>query len=999
LLATITVALTTITGIGQVINPPVERCTNAIHVCGNYLNGLSSTLPIKNIDTVNWPELIEDKDSKVCGGEGTFQNTVWYSFYACAPKVHLRIIATNCALPPNSVGLPLGMQAGIYKKCKHTASVDCADFAGSASSVLELEYDQFVPGELVFIVLDGQSSSVCDYRIEVLEGVDMTPPTKPDTTALNTGAITGRNIIDCKSKGQPIKYTLTKPECVINNPPSCTSTNLLSPNGLDSIKYIWNVTPDANFLNNDSIGTDAEVIFDKEGDYTIEVRTVFHPAYGGKCENGGCGKIEKWKVKVLGSDTTYLPPMVVCPNTATIDFCGNIFTKDTTIFCYDGLCDVTAQKIEFLDVINVNLGKKVICSGDFFEFQNVKYTTADNYSVPSTANCAEIYNFEIEVINLQISIDAPITTINCLNKSLSASATASVNGSPLLGIKWFDQTNQLVGNQSTLITKPGIYTAATEYSDLGQNCKISKSITIDQDVDKPAVVASIPKLNCNTASNKILSVQANKVISSTTWSSPLGLVSNTPSIVVDSANAVSNQPYLLRLVGDNGCVLDTTFLVPYNYSRAQLDVAGEMLTCLNPSTKLQLSTDIPIDNSSITWRFNNGSGSVFICCDGQFVTTDQNQVGKYSALAKTSESQCLSTGAQIITEDKIKPVVNIGDDLKWFCNTEKLEIKPVAVDASSAITYRWTSAIQGSIEEPSTGAQIQVNKPGVFVINVQNASNGCQKSDTINVVKETNVPNAVKVELKDLSCFEKNDGSIQIIGSEGGNGPFTYFVNGKQVPFSGINANLSAGDYVVTVKDRYGCEYSENIEISEADEFTIDLQDTLFLEYNESAAITFESSFEADQIKLIEWLDAQSGNVISQDDTLYHLAQPTNQTVLLILTNNNGCKANARINIFVDQEAKIYFPNVFSPNGDGINDRYTIFKSNKTSIVENKLYIYDRFGNLMFADEVSFNDQNSGWDGKLDGRYVAQGVYVAILEYRDYSGKQVQVKESILVNR
>jgi gliding motility-associated-like protein len=71
-------------------------------------------------------------------------------------------------------------------------------------------------------------------------------------------------------------------------------------------------------------------------------------------------------------------------------------------------------------------------------------------------------------------------------------------------------------------------------------------------------------------------------------------------------------------------------------------------------------------------------------------------------------------------------------------------------------------------------------------------------------------------------------------------------------------------------------------------------------------------------------------------------------------------------------------PNVFTPNGDGVNDDYFV----------NVLYgerfeaeIFNRWGNKM----GSLNQLNQGWDGKTDGKEVEEGVYYIFYKAYDFN--------------
>ncbi|MCZ2356514.1 MAG: gliding motility-associated C-terminal domain-containing protein [Bacteroidia bacterium] len=75
----------------------------------------------------------------------------------------------------------------------------------------------------------------------------------------------------------------------------------------------------------------------------------------------------------------------------------------------------------------------------------------------------------------------------------------------------------------------------------------------------------------------------------------------------------------------------------------------------------------------------------------------------------------------------------------------------------------------------------------------------------------------------------------------------------------------------------------------------------------------------------------------------------------------------------------ISYVNVFTPNGDGIND---FFQPTDLEGVENySLFIFDRWGNLVFS-----GTNKPKWDGMYSGSIVAEGVYYYKVDYQFYSG-------------
>lgn len=72
---------------------------------------------------------------------------------------------------------------------------------------------------------------------------------------------------------------------------------------------------------------------------------------------------------------------------------------------------------------------------------------------------------------------------------------------------------------------------------------------------------------------------------------------------------------------------------------------------------------------------------------------------------------------------------------------------------------------------------------------------------------------------------------------------------------------------------------------------------------------------------------------------------------------------------------RIFMPDAFSPNNDGLNDRLEVYGR---YFVEYELRIYNRWGEIVFQGFVP-EDQ---WDGKFDGKDAPVGVYVVTLQYR-----------------
>ena len=102
-------------------------------------------------------------------------------------------------------------------------------------------------------------------------------------------------------------------------------------------------------------------------------------------------------------------------------------------------------------------------------------------------------------------------------------------------------------------------------------------------------------------------------------------------------------------------------------------------------------------------------------------------------------------------------------------------------------------------------------------------------------------------------------------------------------------------------------------------------------------------------------------------------------TYYLAGANAFGCVSYDTVTVNVIQgEEELYIPNSFTPNGNGLNDRFYVFGSNIMNI---DIRIYDRWGELVYHG----TDLHEGWDGKFHGHPVEEGVYVYKVDCEFYS--------------
>jgi gliding motility-associated-like protein len=107
------------------------------------------------------------------------------------------------------------------------------------------------------------------------------------------------------------------------------------------------------------------------------------------------------------------------------------------------------------------------------------------------------------------------------------------------------------------------------------------------------------------------------------------------------------------------------------------------------------------------------------------------------------------------------------------------------------------------------------------------------------------------------------------------------------------------------------------------------------------------------------------------------LATPNENTTyrLTAKPDVNTCGDEQFSTVMVIVADKVDVANIFTPNGDGINDNWII--GGIASYEKPSVQVYNRYGQLMFR---SAGGNASPWDGTYNGKYVSAGSYYYIID-------------------
>ena len=219
---------------------------------------------------------------------------------------------------------------------------------------------------------------------------------------------------------------------------------------------------------------------------------------------------------------------------------------------------------------------------------------------------------------------------------------------------------------------------------------------------------------------------------------------------------------------------------------------------------------------------------------------------------------------------------------------------------------------------------------------------------------------------------------------QGGVAPWTSALDQGSFQNTLSFTGLEAGAHELVISDQNGCTQQENFIITEPQDWYIDLGADTVVAFGQPYTLAIEVIGQPYGMLQVSWSDDQCANCL-----LRPLESTSAITYEAIVTDENGCEHADEIKIDVFIDRNLYIPNVFSPNGDQVNDYFTISSASGIKLIE-ELTIYDRWGTFVYQ-EFNFqpDDPTYSWDGIMRGKPLNPGVYVYNLVARYIDDKPI----------
>jgi gliding motility-associated-like protein/uncharacterized repeat protein (TIGR01451 family) len=571
-----------------------------------------------------------------------------------------------------------------------------------------------------------------------------------------------------------------------------------------------------------------------------------------------------------------------------------------------------------------------------------------------------------------VTVSEPVVNETKLTISTNGSTSICIGSSIVLessessSYQWYKYGIAIEGANSKTYnaSTEGIYTVSRLNS-------VSGCLAIQSDGIE-VKVSSVPESPTVAVTQPTCEISTGKIV----VTSPIadGYVYSIDGINYSNSSGIFSQvsagTYNVSVKNANGCISSATSAEINLSPLAPALPVIEVVSPLCPQKTGSITVKSPVGNG-ITYSID---GLNYYANSGLFNSVAP---GTYNVTVKNT-SGCVSSAVIAVVKDPTVDDVKLTISVNGSSNI--CEGSSVVLTSSESINYQWYKygiAIAGA-----NAKTFVASTEGVYTVSKLNL-NGCQ------VIQSNGVE--VKVIVKPIAPLVSSN---KVLFCEGDSVELKATSNfGLQWFRDGLSVNHTGSSYVVKQSGNYaaiainsdGCRssFSETIVLK-----MIDLPVTPLLNINGTAQFC-KDEFRVLKVNVpltmkVKWY--KNGALISNyDRDTLKINEAGEYSVKF--ENTSGClslmsnKITAQI---VCNATGIYVPDIFTPNGDGINDN---IKPICVGISTFKyLKIYNRWGNILFES----TDASKGWDGRFRGQIQPSDSYIWLVEGIDTNGKEIR---------
>jgi gliding motility-associated-like protein len=614
-------------------------------------------------------------------------------------------------------------------------------------------------------------------------------------------------------------------------------------------------------------------------------------------------------------------------------------------------------------------------------------TTTQNPTIPSaTTLMSGVYS----VFNTSAGCSGPATnvtvTVNALpnpsaiasQPSYCANDTIKLFGSTATTYTWSGPSSYSSNVQNPIIPNgvAGLYQLAVTNSN---GCSNTTNVSIIVNSNPIATASNLGAV----CANGTISLNAGGG-STYSWSGPNGFTSTLSSPTIPNAGTSLAGQYSVTVTNiTTGCLAKAVTNVTVNALPTFTANASSANVCFGSPIQLNAG------GSSITSYAWSGPNSFNSSIQNPSITPASSiNTGNYT-VAVTDGNGCSSN--QIVNVNVYNQInVNASALANTVCSGNVANLL-----GTGGGSYAWVGPNSfSSANQNPTISGVLANASGIYTLTVTDVNN-CTAKDTVRLL--VNQTPIIISNAGDTTCtggaltlsanfgvgtvvnwYSDQSGSLLLQGNSStynptpaGNGVYTYYA---QATLNGCTSTLtpvSAGYFNINAAASADV-YNGNAPLSV--NFT-----------NGSTGVTPSDTY--------SWIfgDGSGTNTINPSHVFG--TGGTYNVILTVTDDESGCSDTALVTIRVEDDLVIVVPNVFTPNGDGVND---LFHIKLTGAKSAEGFIYNRWGQLLYKWDVL----NVSWDGKgSNGEDCPDANYFYIIKVIDNKDKKHEFPGYTLIIR
>jgi gliding motility-associated-like protein len=449
------------------------------------------------------------------------------------------------------------------------------------------------------------------------------------------------------------------------------------------------------------------------------------------------------------------------------------------------------------------------------------------------------------------------------------------------------------------------------------------------------------------------------------WYGPAGNLKGTNLTL--SANSVGI--YTFEVTFPDGCVEEDTveIIADTGLPVAIISSTGD-LTCETTSVTLDGSASGSSSNFAYYWT--NEAGDI-ISQDPVIMVMD---AGVYSLQIEDLSNNCRSAITSVVVESNTtEPSAIIYAEPS---NVIDCVIKSIilSTDEQPDVNYIWS--LNGEMIQEVVEFEISVT--GTYGLLAIDTITGCSNEADIIISSLIEYP-IINLEVTDIIDCENSEVTIDASSSQGGPSILTNWLNGAGEVIGSdvdmITVDEAGTYYFASVDTINGCENIDTAFVETFEnEVNISVNPIIEVFAGQTVNLNASVNIPNSEIESIEW--TPSDNLSCTNCLNPQLTNAMEGEYTITIFDIYGCEGRATINIIEKPIIDISVPNIFNPNSNVGNDKFTLYGNGEVELII-KMQIFDRWGSLVFnADNIEPNNPTLGWDGKFNGKDVVQGVYV-----------------------